>query len=181
MESTINNITIYNHRVRWVAFLNLAFVVGGIYLSLRFIPGASRFAPVAFLALFSLFWIKDFLFGFRLELTSDGESLHWQEGAQAGSVPLSQIKKVLIGIRQPLQIGDSRVFGWTYLRFELSFGQQESLPPNIAAGLRSHNWRLLKKLVAHIRTVSAISVEPLDEPDLIVKGWSDEQSMDIKK
>src|SRR5208283_1647724 len=129
----------YDHRVRWVAALNMAFVAVGTWLALRFGSGVSLYVPVCFLGLFSLFWIPDLLFGFRLELSSDGVTLHWQEGKQIGSVPLAQIRRVLIGVRRPIQIGDTGVLGWTYVRLELRTGTEQALPPNIASGLRSRN------------------------------------------
>src|SRR5512139_1612390 len=98
-------LVIYDHRVRWVAVLNMAFVVAGICLALRFVSGVSLYLPVAFLAVFCLFWIRDLLFGFRLKLVSDGRTVHWQEGKKAGSVPLTEVRKVLIGVRNT-QIGD---------------------------------------------------------------------------
>jgi hypothetical protein len=82
-------LVIYDHRVRWVAVLNMAFVVAGICLALRSGSGVTLYLPVAFLALFSLFWIRDLLFGFRLKLVSDGCTLHWQDGKSVGSVFLS--------------------------------------------------------------------------------------------
>lgn len=167
-------LVIYDHRVRWVAALNMTFVVAGIWLALRFGSGPSLYIPVGFLALFSLFWIRDLLFGFRLKLMSDGSTLHWQEGKDVGSVPLAEIRKVVIGVRRPVRVGDSGVLGWTYVRFQLRSGAEQALPPNIASGLRSRNWRHLKRLVSHVRTVSNVPVEPISEPDLTIEGWVDE-------
>jgi hypothetical protein len=104
---------------------------------------------------------------------SDGRTLHWQEGKEAGSVPLADIRKVLIGARNPVQVGDS-FLGWTYVRFQLKNGTEQALPPNIASGLRSRRWRYLKRLVSHIRAVSDVPVEPIAEPDLTTAGWEDE-------
>ncbi len=167
-------LVIYDHRVRWVAALNMAFVVAGIWLALSFGSGFSLYAPMVFLGLFSLFWIRDLLFGFRLKLLSDGGTLHWQEGKATGSVPLAEIRKVLIGARKPVQIGDD-FLGWTYVRFQLRSGAEQALPPNIASGLRARKWRYLKRLVSHMRTVSNVPVEPIVEPDLTTDGWEDEQ------
>src|SRR6267378_647927 len=90
---------IYDRRVRWVAAVNMTFVGGGIWLALRFGSGFALYLFVGFLVLFSLFWIRDLLFGFRLKLLSDGLILHWQDGKVIGSVPLAEIRKVLIGTR----------------------------------------------------------------------------------
>ena len=164
--------TIYNHRIRWVAAVNMGFVVGGILLAVRFGSGFSFYGPVVLLALFSLFWIRNLLFGIRLMLVSDGSTLRWQDDKATGSVPLTEIRKVLIGTRTT-QIGDS-VMGWTYVRFVLSSGAEWALPPNIASGLRAQNWRRLKQLVTHIRTVSDVPVEPINEPGVVLEGWEDE-------
>jgi hypothetical protein len=175
MPMSVNKpLVIYDHRVRWVAALNMAFVVTGIWLALRFGSGFPRYFFIGFLVLFSLFWIRDFVFGFRLKLLSDGRTLHWQEGKVSGSVPLAEIREVLIGARKPVQIGDTYL-GWTYVRFRLKNGAEQALPPNIASGLRSRKWRHLKRLVAHIRTTFNVPVEPIREPDLTTDGWEDEQ------
>ena len=163
---------IYNHRIRWMAAVNMAFVVAGIWLAARFGSGFSFYVPVVFLALFSLFWIRDLFFGIRLMLVSDGSTLRWQDDKATGSVPLAEIRKVLIGT-QTTQIGDS-VMGWTYVRFALRSGAECALPPNIASGLRAQSWRRLKQLVTHIRTVSDVPVEPINEPGVVLKGWKDE-------
>lgn len=55
--------------------------------------------PVVFLSLFSLFWIRDLLFGMRLMLLSDGFMLRWQDRKASGSVSLADIRKVLIGTK----------------------------------------------------------------------------------
>ncbi len=165
---------IYDHRVRWIAAINMAFVVAGIWFALRFVSGFDLYLMVGFLFLFSLFWVRDLIFGFRLKLLSDGVTLHWQEGQKSGSVPLVQIQKVLIAEQKPVQIGDS-VLGWTHVRLRLRTGAEQALPPNIASGLRSRKWRHLKRLVSHIRTVSPVSVEPMNGPDLTTGGWEDEQ------
>lgn len=167
-------LVIYDHRVRWVAAVNMAFVVAGVWLAIRLGAGLSLYLPVGFLGLFGLFWIRDLLCGFRLKLLSGGCTLHWREGKEIGSVPPAQIRKVLIGARRPIQIGDSGVLGWTYVRFQLRTGTEQALPPNIASGLRSRNWRHLKRLISHIRTVSNVTVEPINEPDLSMEGWRDE-------
>lgn len=163
---------IHNHRIRWVATVNMAFVVAGICLAVRFCTGVPLYVAVIFLALFSLIWIRDLLFGMRLVLVSDSATLRWQDGKATGSVLLTEIRKVLIGT-QTTQIGDS-VMGWTYVRFVLSSGAECALPPNIASGLGAQSWRRLKKLVTHIRTVSDVSVEPINEPGVVLKGWKDE-------
>jgi hypothetical protein len=172
--NTDKTVVIYDHRLRWVAVINMAFVVAGIWFALRFESGFLRYLMVGFLVLFSLFWIRDLIFGFRLKLLSDGITLHWQEGKKCGSVPLVQIRKVLIAARKPVQIGDG-FMEWTHVRLQLRTGAEHALPPNIASGLRSRKWRLLKRLVSHIRTVSPVLVEPMNGPDLTAGGWEDEQ------
>ncbi len=164
---------IYDHRVRWVAAVNMAFVVAGIWLALKFGSGASLYVPVVFLSLFSLFWICDLLFGHRLKLFSDSSTLRWQDGKATDSVPLPDIRKVLIGAKT-IRIGGNSVMGWTYVRFALSSGTECELPPNIASGLRARGWRRLRQLVTHIRTVSDVPVEPISEPGVILEGWKDE-------
>ncbi len=164
---------IYEHRVRWVAAINMAFFVTFIWFALRFCSGFNRYILLAFCTAFCLFWIHDFIFGFRLKLLSDGSTLYWQEGKETGCIPLAQIRKVLIGVRKPARVGFGAV-SWTFVRFLLSNGAEEALPPGIGSGLRSRNWRHLKRLVSHIRTVSPVSVEAINEPDLSLEGWEDE-------
>jgi hypothetical protein len=166
-------LVIYDHRVRWVAAINMAFFVVSIWFGLRFCSGFNRYILLAFCTAFCLFWIRDLVFGFRLKLLSDGRTLRWQEGKEVGSVPMAEIRKVLIGVRRPVKIGGS-VLGWTYVRFLLRTGAEQPLPPSIAAGLRSRRWRHLKRLVSHIRTISNVLVEPIREPDLSTDGWEDE-------
>ena len=163
---------IYNHRIRWVATVNMAFVVAGIWLTVRFGSGFFFYGPIVFLALFSLYWIRDLFFGIRLMLVSDGSTLRWQDGKATGSVPLIEIRKVLIGTRTT-QIGDS-IMGWTYVRFVLNSGVECALPSNIASGLSAQSWRRLKQLTTHIRTVSDLTIEPINEPGVILKGWKDD-------
>ncbi|MEW6303573.1 MAG: hypothetical protein AB1705_08890 [Verrucomicrobiota bacterium] len=170
---------IYDHRVRWVAAVNMAFVVAGMWLALEFGSGASLYVPVVFLGLFSLFWIRDLLFGFRLMLASDGCRLRWQDGKASGSVLLADIRKVLIGTKTD-QIGDD-VMGWTYVRFALRSGAECDLPSNIASGLRAQSWRRLRQLVTHIRTVSDVPVESIREPGVILEGWKDETSVTTER
>ncbi len=170
---------IYDHRVRWVAMVNMAFVVTGMWLALKFGSGASLYVPLVFLSLFSLFWIRDLLFGMRFMLLSDGFMLRWQDGKASGSVSLADVRKLLIGTKTT-QIGDG-VMGWTYVRFALSSGAECDLPPNIAAGLRAQSWRRLRKLVAHIRTVSEVSVEAISEPGVVLEGWKDETGVTTER
>ncbi len=170
-----DKLVIYDHRVRWVAAINMAFFLAFIWVALRFSSGFNRYILLAFCAAFCLFWIRDLVFGFRLKLLSDGRALHWQEGKKTGSLPLADIRKVLIGARNPVQIGRS-FLGWTCVRFQLRNGTEQALPPNIASGLRSRKWRRLKQLVSHIRTVSNVPVEPIAEPDMTAGGWQDEQA-----
>jgi hypothetical protein len=164
---------LYNTRTRWVAVINLAAAGAGICFSVRYIDGGLRWVMMIFLSLFSLFWVRDVLFGFPLRLISDGTTLHWQDGKQIGAVPLKQIARILIGVAAPRDT-DMMPLGWTYIRLCLSNGTQEDLPPNLANGLRSRNWRLMQKLVAHLRTVSPVSVVPLDDPKRQIKGVTDE-------
>jgi hypothetical protein len=163
----------YNSRTRWVAVINLATATAGIYLSMRYVDGGLRWLMVVFLSLFSLFWVRDVFFGFPLKLISDGTKLHWQDGKQAGSAPLKQIRRISIGVAAPRET-DMMPLGWTYIRFHLSDGQQHELPPNLASGLRSRNWRLMRNLVAHLRTVSSVSVVPLNDPKRHIEGVKDE-------
>jgi len=165
-------LVIYNHRVRWVAMVNMTFVVAGIWLAVRLGSGISFYLPVIFLGLFSLFWIRDLLFGMRLMLVSDGVTLRWQDDKVKGSVALRDIRRILIG-ETITQIGDG-VIGWTYIRFELRSGSTCVLPPNIARGLSARKWRRLKHLVAHIRTVGDVPVEAINEPGMFLKRWKDD-------
>jgi len=170
-------LNIYNHRIRWVAAANMIFVIAGIWLAMSFGSGVSLYLPVVFLALISLFWIRDLLFGIRLLLTIDGSTLRWQDGKVTGNVQIADIRRVLIGATNT-QIGDG-VIGWTYIRFVLSSGAECTLPPNIASGLRAQSWRRLKQLVAHIRTVSDVPVEAIDEPGVVLRGWKDERNKQV--
>lgn len=170
---------IYDHRVRWVAAVNLAFVVAGMWLALKFGSGASLYVYVVFLSLFSLFWIRDLLFGIRLMLSSDGFILRWKDGKASGSVSLADIRKVRIGA-ETTQIGDG-IMGWTYVRFALRSGAECDLPPNIASGLRAHGWRRLRQLVAHIRSVTDVTVEPISEPGVTLEGWKDETDVTAQR
>ena len=122
---------IYSARIRWVAIVNMTFVVAGIWLALRFGSGAALYVPVIFLGLFSLIWIRDLLFGIRIMLVSDGVTLRWQDDKVTGSVQLTDIRRVLIGATA-IQVGDG-VIGWTYIKFVLSSGDECALPPNIAS------------------------------------------------
>jgi hypothetical protein len=166
-------LVIYDHRVRWVAAINMAFFVAFKWFAVRFCSGFIKYILLAFCTAFCLFWIRDLVFGFRLKLLSDGRTLHWQDGKAAGSVPLAEIRKILIGARNPIQIGDGSL-GWTHVRFQLRNGTEQALPPNLASGLRSRKWRYLKRLVSHIRTVSNLTVEPIADTDLTAAGWQDE-------
>lgn len=167
----VKPLVFFNRSIRWVATLNLAFVVAGIWLAAKYGRGASFYVPVIFLGLFSLVWLRDFLFGFRVKLVSDGGMLQWQEGTELGSVPLTEIQKILIGARPPAHGGG---YSATEVRLQLKTGPELELPPNLASGLRARNWRHLKRLVAHIRTVSNIKVELVDEPGMTADGWEDE-------
>ncbi|HEU5125017.1 MAG TPA: hypothetical protein VFW05_13260 [Verrucomicrobiae bacterium] len=173
-------LTIYDHRVRWVAAVNMAFVVAGIWLAVKFGAGASLYVPVIFLGLFSLFWIRDLLFGHRLKLSCDSSTLRWQDGKATDSVRLRDIRKVLIGAKT-IRIGGNSVMGWTYVRFTLSSGTECELPPNIASGLRARSWRRLRQLVTHIRIVSEVTVEPISEPGVILEKWKDETDVTTER
>src|SRR3954453_3961354 len=151
LMSADKRLVIYDQRVRWIAVVNMAFAGAGIWLALRFGSGPSLYVPVGFLSLFSLFWIKDLLFGFRLKLLCDGRTLHWQEGKRTGSVPLAEIRKVRIVVGKPVQCGDGPVLQSIHVGFKLRSGAEEALPQNIAQGLASWNWRHLKRLLAYIR------------------------------
>lgn len=167
------SLVIFDSRVRWVAAINLAFAFGGIYLALRFIPDAAKYVVAVFLSLFSLFWIKDFLFGFRYRLVSDGRLLTWQENNKTDTVDMKNIKKILVGVGH----STGRVsYSTTYIKLRLANGKEKSLLPNIANGLRAGNWRRLKQLIAHVRTVTPVVVEPINDPDLSIEGWTEEQS-----
>lgn len=164
---------IYDHRVRWVAAINMAFPVAFIWLGLRFCTGVKRYVVLVFCGAFCLFWIRDLIFGIRLKLLSDGETLQWQDGKETGSVRLAEIRKVLIGARRTVQMGGT-FLGWTYVRFLLRNGTERELPPNLAQGLRARKWRQLKRLVSQIRTVNDVPVEPIGEANLTTDGWEDE-------
>jgi hypothetical protein len=166
---------IYDHRVRWVAAINMAFFVASIWFGLRFCSGVNRYIVLVFCGGFCLFWIHDLIFGIRLKLLSDGRTLHWQDGKESGSVRLAEICKVLIGARRPVQIGGT-FLGWTYIRFLLRNGTERELPPDLAQGLRARKWQKLKRLVSHIRTVGNVPVEPIGEANLTTDGWEDELS-----
>jgi len=164
---------VYDQRVRWVAAISMVFFAACIWFALRFCSGFNRLIFLAFCAPFCLFWICDLVFGFRLMLVSDGCTLRWQERKEVGSVALAQIRKVLIGVRKPGRVDLD--IGSTHIRFQLRNGTEQALPPNIASGLRSRNWRRFKRLMSHIRTVSEVPVEPIREADLTLEGWEDEQ------
>ena len=159
----------YDKRVRWVAAINLAFVVGGIWFSVRVVPGFGKYFMIVFLSLFSLFWIKDFLFGFRLMLISDGRVLNWKESVREGSVEIKDIQKVLVGVGIP---SGRRKYSPTYIRLQQAYGNEVELPPNIAAGLRARDWRGLRKLLDHIRTATPVVVEGINDPDMNIEGWT---------
>src|SRR5262249_22732620 len=111
----------YNTRTRWVAVINLAAAGAGIYFSARYVDGGLRWVMVSFLSLFSLFWVRDVLFGFPLKLISDGMTLHWQDGKQIGAVPLRQITRISIGVAAPVDT-EMMPLDWTYIRLCLSNG-----------------------------------------------------------
>lgn len=171
-----NSTVIYDHRTRWLAVINLAFFVTFIWVALQFLSGLMKYSILVFCFAFCLFWIRDFIFGFRVRLLSDGCTLHWQEGKEAGSVLLTDIRKVLIGAQNSIRIG-SWYLNWNYVRLQLENGEEHNLPPNIATGLRSRRWQNLKKLVAHIRTVSNVTVEPIMAPNLTTADWEDESDV----
>ena len=172
-------LVIYDHRVRWVAAINMAFFVTFIWFGLRYCIGVNRYIVLVLGGAFCLFWIHDLIFGIRLKLLSNGDTLHWQEGKETGSVRLAEIRKVLIGARRPIRTGGT-FFGWTHVRFLLTNGTERELPPNLAQGLRARRWRPLKRLVSHIRTVSDVPVEPIGEASLTTDGWEDEPTASPK-
>src|SRR5579871_4998195 len=100
-ESKSLGMVFYNTRTRWVAVINLTAAGTGIFLSLRYVDGALRWLMAVFLLLFSLFWVRDILFGFPLKLVSDGTRLHWQDGKQTGAVPMKQIARISVGVAAP--------------------------------------------------------------------------------
>jgi hypothetical protein len=165
------SLVIYDQRMRWVAAINLAAAFGGIYLALRFLPTTPKYVIVVFCSLFALFWIKDILFGFRLRLVSDGRLLTWQENNQTATVEIRNIKKILVGFGH--STGQVH-YSATYIKLQLANGSEKTLPPNIAAGLRGMNWRKLRQLIDHVRTVTPVVVEPIDDPDRNIKGWTEE-------
>jgi len=167
-------LVIYDHRVRWVAAINMAFFVTFIWVALRFCSGFNRYILLTFCTAFCLFWIRDLVFGFRMRLLSDGRTLQWQEGKRIGSVPLAEIQRVRIGVGKPARWGDGPVLNDTHVRLKLRSGAEEALPPNIANGLRAWNWRHLKRLLAYIRTVHPVRVEIISEPGVTAEGWEDE-------
>jgi hypothetical protein len=155
VEAENKGLVIYDGRVRWVAAVNLAFVPAGLYVALRFVPGFGKYFIIAFLSLFSLFWIKDFLFGFRFKLASDGRALNWQEGKQADSVGMDKIARIVVEVGSPGAVPS--------IRFQQTDGEEKSLPPNIIAGLRARDWRHLRQLIAHVQTlVPTVAVDAGD-------------------
>ncbi len=164
---------IYDKNIRWLAAVNMAFVVGGIVIAVRVCSGSGLYLAVGFLGLYSLFWIRDLIFGMKLKLVSDGQSLHWQDRKKTGSVPLAGIQKILIGAKRPVQVGENSL-DWTYVTLQLNSGARHDLPPNLAQGLRARKWRKLKELVAQLRTVSTVKVEQINKPDVDLGGWEDE-------
>lgn len=163
---------IYDKNIRWLAAINMAFVVGGILLAVRVSSGWGLYFAVAFLGLFSLFWIRDLIFGMKFKLVSDGRSLLWQDRKKTGSVPLGAIRKILIGVRKPVQVGEGSM-DWTYVTLVLSSGARQDLPPNLANGLRARRWRKLKELLGELRAVSNVQVERINKPDVDLGGWED--------
>jgi hypothetical protein len=174
--NTEKQLVIYDHRVRWVAALIMALMAGFACVVIKYVPGFGVYLSLGFLGLFSLFWIQDLLFGFRIKLTSDGSALHWQEGKARGRLPLADIQKILIGVQQTKA---EVVWSRAYIRFVLKTGTVQHLPPGLAKGLYSRNWQHFKRLVSHIRTVSIVPVEPIQEPEMKTDGWTDE--LDARK
>jgi hypothetical protein len=174
VTNSYKSFVIYDKNIRWLAIMNMTFVAVGIWFAVRFCSGFLLYLLVAFLGLFSLFWIRDLLFGMKLRLVSDGRLLQWQDRKKTGSVPLAEIKKILIGVSKPVQAGDS-VVSWTYVTLQLTSGAKHELPPNLANGLCAWKWKKLKELVAHLRTLSEVKVEPIDIPGTSVHGWEDDQ------
>lgn len=164
---------IYDKNIRWVAAINLAFAVGGIVIAVRVGSGWGLYLAVGFLGLFSSFWIRDLIFGMKLKLVSDGQSLIWQDRKKSGRVPLGAIRKILIGAQKPVQAGDN-VVSWTYVTFLLNSGARHDLPPNLANGLRARRWRKLKNLLYELRAVSNVQVEQINKPDVDLGEWEDE-------
>jgi len=173
MNTNEKNIVIYDECSRWVAIANLAFAGAALYCVVHFSSNKiAHYAVGGFLCLFSLFWVKDFIFGFRLRLVSDGQRLSWQEGRETGHVELRQMTAILVS--QPVR----HRFGWTFIRFRLSDGSERQLPPNMAQGLRARDWRRLKELIRYIQTITPVTVEPLDDPYAIIEGVTDESPRD---
>lgn len=168
---------IYESSARWVAQINLAVAATGAYLSWRFAEGGLRYFMAAFCALFSLFWIRPAVFGVRLKLVSDGTTLQWQEGKQTGAAALKQIQK--ISVREEIKGPADSTFMWTYIILHMSDGKEQELPPNLATGLRCKNWRFLRRLVAHVRTVSPITVVSLNNPPEHIQGLIDERLIEV--
>ena len=171
-----NRVVIYENNARWVAVINLAFAAVGVYLSLRFVEGGLGYLMVVFLSLFSLFWFRDAVFGLRLKLVSDGTRLEWQEGNRTGFATIKQIQKV--AVREEIKGPADSSFTWMNITLHMSDGKERSIPPNLAAGLRCKNWRILRKLVAHIRTISPVAVVSSSDPPECIPGLTDQQRIE---
>lgn len=150
-DAAAQGIVFYDSQGRWVAILNMAFVVGGIYFAVRYVEGFGKYVVIVFLGLFSLIWIKACLFGFGVRLASDGRLLNWREGSKKGSVELKNIAAISIDTPRPAM---RRGPDMTLVTLKLTDGRDMELPPNLGTGLRLENWRQLRELAAHVRLFS---------------------------
>jgi hypothetical protein len=142
---------------RWVAIGIMAIAIGAIYASLHFLTGSAKYITVVSLSLFGLFPIKNALFGFPLKLSSDGRLLSWREGSKTGSIELTQIKKLHLDVEDSRT--DRNLPMKTYVQFFDSDGNETELPRNLADGMCAKKWKPLRRLIAHIRTVSPVIVK----------------------
>jgi hypothetical protein len=88
---------------------------------------------------------------------------------------MRNIKRLLVGFGYTNR---TERRGWrsgTHIRLKLARGSEKTLPPNLANYLRVRDWRRLKQLIAHIRTVTPLVVEPLNDPGSQIEGWTEEQ------
>lgn len=164
-KSEPKEILIFSHQGWWVAALNLSLSIGGIYFTAQFVHDATnKTIGIVFLSLFGLFWVKFFLFGWRLKMSTDGRFLKWQDGGQIDSVEMKRIKAVIVHWPGIVSV-DGRLFvkrgnrGYCpppEIALQLTNGEKKSFSPNLADVLRGRDWSKLREMIANIRTVSPV-------------------------
>lgn len=154
-------VVFYNSQWRWLHIICLSFAVGGIYLAVSDQGRKSfgNYIVIAFCSLFSLFFIRGALFGFRVRLASDGRSLRWQEGRKKGSVKLTSIAAISIDYSPPKP---GKNLDIALVTLQLSNGHDIELPINLGNQvLRARNWRMLRELAAYVQKFSpTVRVNP---------------------